>query len=495
MRTLFFALVPCAAALAQEAPKDFAIGDEQSTTQHRATIGGEEVAFTATAGYLTIPSYDGKPRASMFHIAYTKDGVEDRSQRPVTFAFNGGPGSSSVWLHMGALGPVRVVMGPEGEPLAPPHRYTANEWSWLDLTDLVFIDPISTGYSRPADGQDAAQFHGLEGDLDAVAEFIRLWTTRHQRWGSPKFLAGESYGTTRAAAIADLLQDSHGMEFNGIVLISPVLDFQTLRFNEGNDTPYWLYLPTYCATAWYHKQLAPELQGDLRATLDAAERFATGDYLLALARGDALPDEERRRIAAELARFTGLDEEYILNSRLRPRIFNFTKELLRHRGTTVGRLDSRYTGLDGDGVGDSTEYDPSYAAILGVYTACLNDYMRGPLNYKNDHPYEILTGRVHPWSYRSFEGSYVNVAPRLRDAMSKNRALHVLFCSGYYDLATPHFAVQYTAEHLGLDPSLRGNIHKAFYESGHMMYVRLADLEKLKSDVTSFYRTALRARR
>ncbi len=492
MRSVMLGMVPAALVSAQGPPTDFAPGDARSETAHSISIAGEDVAYTATAGYLTIPSYDGKPKARMFHIAYVKDGVEDRSTRPVTFAFNGGPGSSSVWLHMGALGPARVVMGPEGEVPPPPYRYVENEWSWLDLTDLVFVDPVSTGYSRPAEGQEAGQFHGLDGDLEAMGEFVRLWTTRHQRWASPKFLAGESYGTTRAAGLVDLMQDTHGMFFNGLVLISPVLDFQTLRFNEGNDTPYWLYLPTYCATAWYHKQLEGELAGDLRRTLDAAERFAAGDYLLALAKGDALGDEDKRRIAREVARFTGLREDYVLDARLRPRIFNFTKELLRHRGVTVGRLDSRYTGLDGDGTGSSPEYDPSYSAIQGVYTATLNEYMRRDLAYENDHPYEILTGRVHPWSYRSFEGSYVNVGPRLRRAMSKNASLHVLFCSGYYDLATPHFAMVYTVEHLGLDVSRRGNVHRAFYESGHMMYVREADLVKLKEDAAAFYRAALR---
>lgn len=470
------------------------VKEDVSVTHHQANIDGQTFAYTATAGYMSLPDYEGKPRASLFFVAYTKDGVADVSSRPITFAFNGGPGSSSVWLHLGALGPMRVIMGPEGMAPPPPYTLAPNESSWLDLTDLVFIDPVSTGYSRPAEGQQANQFHGLDEDVRAVAEFIRVHATRHQRWASPKFLAGESYGTTRAAHLSGYLQDTYGMYLNGLVLVSTVLNFQTIRFDVGNDTPFWLYLPTYTATAFYHKKLAPDLQADLRKTLDQAEAFASGEYLLALAKGDELSPAERGAIAEKVSRFTGLSRAYVEQSGLRINISNFTKELLRDQGRTVGRLDSRFKGIDRLGVGASPDFDPSMSAITGPYTATLYEYVRGPLNYQNDLVYEILTGRVNPWSYGSYENRYANVGETLRSAMSKNTNLRVLFASGYYDLATPYFASDYTMTHLGLDPSLRANISATYYESGHMMYIREADLKKLKGDVREFYRAAAPAK-
>ncbi|MCL4742154.1 MAG: hypothetical protein KJZ54_08120 [Phycisphaerales bacterium] len=462
-----------------------------SVTKHTVTIGGREIEYTAAAGYMELPNYEGKPRANIFYVAYTLDGI-DPAERPVTFTFNGGPGSSSVWLHMGALGPRRIDMGVEGFDQSPPFRVVPNEHSWLDLTDLVFIDPVSTGYSRPVEGQDAKQFHGLEEDLSSVGDFIRLWTTRHERWLSPKFLAGESYGTTRAAGLSAYLQDTHGMYLNGLLLISSVLNFQTIRFGEGNDDPYWLFLPTYTATAWYHNRLDADLQRDLSAALAEVERWASTDYLLALAKGDALTPDERRETVRRLARYTGLSERFVELSGLRIDIFRFTKELLRDEGRTVGRLDSRFKGMDRDGTSAGFDYDPSMTAITGPYTAGLNDYVRRELGYRNDLPYEILTGRVHPWSYRTSENRYVNVATRLRDAMHKNPALMVFVASGYYDLATPYFATDNTLARLGVNASLRGNIRVAYYQSGHMMYIREDDLAKLKRDVAPFYTEAAR---
>ncbi|MBK7405314.1 MAG: peptidase S10 [Phycisphaerales bacterium] len=443
---------------------------------------------------MQLPDYQGKPRANVFFVAYTRDGLDDASTRPITFAYNGGPGSSSVWLHLGALGPRRVDMGPEGFPPKPPYRLLENDQSWLDLTDLVFIDPVGTGYSRPVEGQDDNQFHGLEEDISSVGDFIRLWTTRNQRWPSPKFLAGESYGTTRNAGLANYLQENHGMYISGIVMISTVLNFQTLEFDQGNDTAYWLFLPTYAATAWYHKALDPDLQAmPLEKFLHEVEAFACGDYLLALARGDRLSTDERREIAARVARYTGLSTEYVEQSDLRLKIFRYTKELLRGRDLSVGRLDSRITGVDADQAGAGSEFDPSMSAISGPYTALLNEYVRSDLGYTNDAPYEILTGRVHPWNYSGATNSYVNVAPRLRDAMLHNRNLRVLFASGYYDLATPYFATEYTIAHLGVDPALRGNLREAHFEAGHMMYIREADLRALKQAVAAFYRETLEA--
>jgi carboxypeptidase C (cathepsin A) len=400
---------------------------------------------------------------------------------------------------MGALGPRRVPMN-DGEDRpdepsipTPPYRIVDNEYSWLDMTDLVFIDPVTTGYSRPSEGENANQFHGLDEDIRWVGDFIRLYTTKQQRWGSPKFLAGESYGTTRAAGLSGYLQDTHGMNLSGIVLISSVLNFGTISFDDGNDTPYWLFLPTYTATAWYHHRLAPELQKELAGTLKEARAWAGGEYLRALAQGDSLSGGDRDRVAEKLSRFTGLSKEFCLRSNLRINIQYFCKELLRDRGRTVGRLDSRFSGIDEVGVSATPDYDPSYAAIQGPYTAAINRYVRGELNYENDLSYEILTGRVQPWNYGSARNRYANVAETLRSALSKNRDLRVLVACGYYDLATPFFAAEYTVDHLGLDPSLREHVSKAYYECGHMMYIRDADLAKLKHDVAEFYKNALPA--
>jgi len=465
--------------------------DRVSVTRHAVVIDGVEHRYTATAGYMTLPDYEGEPRADVFFVAYTLDGVEDPSERPLTFSFNGGPGSSSVWLHMGTLGPKRVDMGPEGLDDTPPFTLSENPHSWLDLTDMVFIDPVSTGYSRPVDDVSAKEFHGLREDISSVGDFIRLWTTRHERWASPKFLIGESYGTTRAAGLSGYLQDTHGMFLTGISLVSPVLNFQTIRFNVGNDQPFWLFLPTYTATAYYHGMLDADLSRDLERTLDEVRRWAQTDYLVALAKGDRLQGPERERIATTLARYTGLSREYVQDADLRINIFGFTKELLRDRGRTVGRLDSRFTGFDRLDTGDSFEYDPSYSAILGTYGAAINDYLRRELGYESDHPYEILTGRVRPWSYSRDENRYVNVAETLRSAMSRNPSLEVFVACGYYDLATPFFAAEYTVDHLGLAEPLRDNVMLRYYHAGHMMYLREADLAKLKGDAREFYESAL----
>jgi carboxypeptidase C (cathepsin A) len=388
------------------------------------------------------------------------------------------------------------MMDDEGMPLPPPYRLLDNEYSWLDLTDLVFIDPVSTGFSRPIEGQDANQFHGLSEDISSVADFIRLYVARNKRWPSPKFLAGESYGTTRAAGLSGYLQDQFGMYLNGIVLISPVLDFGAIDFGPNNETPYWTFLPTYAATAWYHGKIAPDLRGagtpeDFQRFLREVESWASGGYLVALAAGDRLSAEQRETTAQRLADYTGLSKQFVLDSNLRIEIFQFTKELLRTERKTVGRLDSRFTGIDAAATGTGPEYDPSYAAILGVYAATINDYLRRDLGYENDLLYEILTGRVHPWNFNQFVNGYVTVADTLRGAMCRNRDLKVFYASGRYDLATPYFAMDYQAAHMNLDPSLRGNITSDYFDAGHMMYVRLADLKKLKADIEAFYANAI----
>jgi len=478
---------------AAEKEKDKKPPEEKiSTTRHTITLDGQKIAYTATAGNLVLKDDEGKPKASVFFVAYTRDGVKDPAERPVTFSFNGGPGAASLWVHLGAFGPKRVERTEEGMGLPPPGRLIDNEYSILDLTDLVFIDPVSTGFSRPAPGEDPKQFHGVRQDIEWVAEFVRLWVTRNERWASPKLVAGESYGTTRAAGLAQHLNDRYGMMLNGVVMISSVLNWQNQEFNVGNDMAYILILPTYAATAWYHKKLPPELSGDLRKTLDEVEAFALGDYASALMQGDRLPAERRREIAARLARYTGLSQDYVERTNLRVEIFRFTKELLRDQGKTVGRLDSRFTGSDMDAAGEFPEFDPSSASLDGPYAAAINDYLRRELGVKEDLIYERLSRKVWPWSWEGFENRYVNVAEPLRQAMNKNPDLKVLFTCGYYDLATPYFDSVYTADHLGLPESLRGNVGITWYESGHMMYIREADHAKLKKDIAAFLKEAVR---
>ena len=481
-----------------EAPRDQVV-----QTRHSVVIGAVEIAYTVTAGTLVLGEETEKkgeqagesegvtPRAAVFFVAYTRDDAADRAARPVTFSFNGGPGSSSVWLHLGVLGPRRAAMNDDGGLPPPPYRLVDNAYSLLDVTDLVFIDPVTTGYSRALAGQKAKDFHDFKKDIESVGDFIRLYTTRYHRWRSPKFLIGESYGTTRAAGLSGYLQDRHALYLNGIMLVSSILNFQTARFAPGNDLPPLLFLPTYTATAWFHKCLEPELQSDLRATLAAVEAFAAGDYAAALFKGDALPAKERAVVVTQLARFTGLSRDYIEQTNLRIEIHRFTKELLRDQRRTVGRLDSRLLGVDRDSAGERAEFDPSLANITGPYAGTFNDYVRTELNFESDLPYEILTPRVQPWSYVEHQNQYVNVAETLRHAMSTNPWLKVFVGSGFYDLATPYFATRYTFDHLELDERLRPNISMAYYEAGHMMYVHLPSLVQLKTDLAAFIAGAL----
>ncbi len=481
--------------------------DQLSETRHTVEIDGQSVNYVARAGTLVLKeeaesedkTAEGeKPKASIFFVSYTKvcdaDTEEPASvnNRPITFSFNGGPGSSSVWLHLGLLGPRRVrVTDTSDQPLPPPYKLEDNLHSLLDVTDLVFIDPVSTGFSRAVEGEKASRFHDFKKDIEAVGEFIRLYATRFQRWSSPKFLIGESYGTTRAAGLSGYLQDRHGLYLNGIMLISTVLDFQTIIFTPGNDLPHILFLPTFTATAWYHRKLAEDLQRDLFACLAEVEAFALGDYALAMIQGDSLPDDAREKIADKIAHYTGLSRKYVERTNLRIRIDRFVKELLRDECRTVGRLDTRFTGIDRDAAGEHYEYDPSYAIIQGAYTATLNDYVRAELGFESDLPYEILTDRVRPWSYEEHQNQYVNVAETLRQAMSKNPFLRVFVANGYYDLATPYLATRYTFDHMQLDKSLRENVSMKHYEAGHMMYIHEGSLAMLKRDLAAFIGSAV----
>ena len=462
--------------------------DQLSTTQHSVTIGQQEIHYTVTAGTIVLKEEqekdsksDGeKAKASVFFVAYTLDNVGDTAKRPITFSFNGGPGSSSVWLHLGVLGPRRVETDQQGNLLQPPYQLVENQYSILDQTD----------FSRVVQGEEAKQFHGFRKDIESIGDFIRLYTTRYQRWTSPKFLIGESYGTTRAAGLSGYLQERHGLYLNGIMLISSVLDFKTIRFMNGNDLPYILYLPSFTATAWYYNLLDEELQADLYQTLREVEEFAVGEYTVALMKGTDLLEDERQEVIRKLTRYTGLPIDYIGRTDLRVNIMRFCKELLRNQGKTVGRFDSRFTGLDRDSVGERFEYDPSYTNILGPYTATLNDYLRSQLEFESDLAYEILTDRVHPWNYDTHQNQYVNVTDTLRKAMTTNPYLKVFVASGYYDLATPYMATRYTFNHLGLDKSLQQNVSMSFYEAGHMMYVHQQSLIQLKEDLEGFIQLA-----
>lgn len=460
-----------------------------SVTRHNVVLkGGKNLAYTATSGYMLLESEDQKERARIFFTAYTKDGETDITKRPITYTFNGGPGSSSVWLHMGALGPKRILMAENGASLAPPYQTVDNEYTWLEFTDLVFIDPVMTGFSRPAEGVDKKEFTGYREDIESVGQFIHLYTTRYGRWASPKYLAGESYGTTRAAGLSAHLISRYGMFLNGISLISQITNFQTARFEKGNDLPYILFLPTYASTAWYHKKLNPKYN-NLESLLKEVRDFAYGDYNLALTKGDKITEQEKNTIAEKLAAYTGLSKDYILRTRLRIDIHRFTKELRRDEGITVGRLDSRFTALDYDDAGERYEFDPSYdATIYGPYTAALYDHLKKNLKVDIDMPYEILTGRVQPWNYSNVQNQYLNVSENLRQAMVKNPFMKVWISNGYYDLATPFFASEYTIDHMMLPSDLKSNISMTYYQAGHMMYIEQKSLIDFTNDARTFYK-------
>lgn len=468
--------------------------DDLVTTTHTMTVRRRKLAYTATTGrvvlrkeVLTDGKFDGHlAKAEVFLTSYTLDGA-DPASRPVTFAFNGGPGSSSVWLHLGLLGPRRVASGDVDDLATPPYGLVDNAETLLAHSDLVFIDPVSTGYSRPITGEKPGEYHGFTGDIESVGEVIRLWTTRHGRWLSPKFLAGESYGTLRAAGLAAHLQNRYGMYLNGLMLISCALDFGSLDFTEGNDLPYVLYLPTYAAVAHYHGLHGKRPLADVLAE---AEEFAERDYPWALSRGARLTSEQRASIVDKLASLTGLSADYVDRVNLRMEHVRFFTELLRHRKQVVGRLDGRFAGWDIDYGRENFSEDPSYSAILGPYTAAVNHYLRTELEYANDLPYEILTGNVHPWSFKEFENAPVTVADKLGIALRANPHLKLHVSFGYYDGATPYYAAEHVLAHLAIPDELRDNIVTAYYEAGHMMYVHEPSRLRQSKDLADFLRAA-----
>lgn len=433
---------------------------------------------------MPIKNRDGETEARLFFMAYTLD--DARGRRPLTFSFNGGPGSSSVWLHLGAIGPKRVPMNADGTMTAPPYSLEDNQYTWLTQTDLVFIDPVGTGYSRAARPDLAAKFLGLQGDIESVGEFIRLYLSRYERWTSPLFLAGESYGTTRASALSGYLID-RGIAFNGIMLISTIMNFGTTAFAPGNDLAYSLFLPSYAATAWYHKRLPADLQSrPLPEVVSEVEAWATNEYTAALQRGDRLTASQRQEVASRLARYTGLDQRFIDDANLRVNLNLFRKELLRSEKRSIGRLDSRFKGYDSSYATDSPEYDASEAAIRPPYTSTLNDYVRRELGYKSDLEYYILGGGfTSPWNWGT-NNNYVDTSVALRNALAKNPYLKIFVACGYYDMATPFSAAEYTIHHISLDPGILRNITTGYYEAGHMMYIDDKSHVRLRADISKF---------
>ena len=483
---------PAAPTAPQSAAPPAPLVDEPPViTKHELKLADKTLKYTVTTGKLPIKNQvSGETEAQLFFMAYTLDDAADKAKRPLTFSFNGGPGSASVWLHLGALGPKRVKMQDDGMMPAPPYELVPNEQTWLDATDLVFIDPVGTGYSRAARPDLAAKFLSLNGDLDSVGEFIRLYLSRAERWMSPLFMVGESYGTTRAAGLSGLLFE-RGIAFNGVMLISTIMNFQTARFADGNDLPLQLILPSYTATAWYHKKLPADLQRKpLREVLNEAERWTTNDYSVALAKGDKLAGVERQKVIDQMARYTGLSKTFLEQNHLRVELNKFNKELLRDQKRSTGRLDSRFTGIDARPAGDSPDFDPSMTAIRPPYTAAMNHYVRSELGYKNDATYYILGGGfTSPWNMNA-ENTYADTSIALRSAFNKNPFMKLFIAYGYYDMATPYFAAEYTFDHMNLDPSHKGNIKSAYYEAGHMMYIDVKSLAALKKDVAAFIQSA-----
>ena len=460
-------------------------------THHQISMNGRVLRYTATAGRLPIKREDGKIEAEMFFVAYTLDG-QDAGRRPLTFAFNGGPGSASVWLHMGALGPKRVMLTSEGFMPPAPYRMEDNQSTLLDRSDLVLVDAIGTGFSRAADLETSKKFWGVKGDIEAYGEFIRMFLTRYDRWTSPLFMLGESYGTTRAAGVAGYLADK-GIAFSGITLLSTVLNFQTVENTKTNDQAYIFLIPTYTMTAAYHHKLAPELTQDLIKSRQEAERWASNEYAQALSKGDALTPQERETTIEQMARYTGLSKTFLDQADLRVDVPKFTHNLLLDQKLRVGRLDTRFTGPDPQGLLDTTFYDPTSSAIVPPYTAVFNNYVRNELGYKSDMPYYVFASEAGfgKWEWGNAIEGFPDTASALRSAMAKDPYLKVLVMEGYYDLATPYYAATYTMEHLNLAPALRKNISFATYDCGHMVYLRPDMLAKMKRDQTAFMEQAL----
>jgi carboxypeptidase C (cathepsin A) len=470
--------------------------EESSVTDHTVRVGGQAIPYKATAATILLKNEKDEPTALIYYTAYTRSDVKDLSQRPLAFVYNGGPGSASLWLHMGSFGPKRVaITDAEASPPAP-YKLNDNPYCLLDKTDLVFIDPVGTGFSHAVGKAQDKDFWGVDEDVKSLAQFINAFVNRNDRWNSPKFLIGESYGTFRSAALSNYLQSTDGMYFNGIVLISSVLDLGTISFNPGEDMPYIFYLPSYAATAWYHKTLK-DRPAEMKPFAEEARTFALTEYASALMKGSRLTTAEKADMAKKLSRFTGLSEDYILRADLRVALPQFMKELQRSRGLTTGRLDARFSGFSYDLLGEYAEFDPQDTSITGPFTAVWNNYVRTELKFGQDKVYHSASNQANQqWNWKhnagenfGFPGS-PNTEGDLIQAMLTNPHLKIEIENGYYDLATPFFATEFTVEHLGLPEKLQKNITLQYYDAGHMMYVREEDLAKLKSNVANFIEAA-----
>ncbi len=492
------ALGSSAPALAASAPSstDVPIPRETSTvTEHALRLNGHRLAYRATAGNLLLRDEKGEPDASVFYVAYTAANRDDGLPRPVTFLFNGGPGAASVFLLMGSFGPKRVhTSSPSATPPAP-YVLTDNPDALLDKTDLVFVDAVGTGFSKPVGHGDSKRFWGVDGDLDAFVQFIDRYLTVNDRWNSPKFLIGESYGTARAAMLAYRL-GQHEISLNGVVLLSSVLN--SGMHAPGLDLMYVRYLPSYAAAAWYHDKLGPSKPADLPAFLNEVRDFAAGPYAAALQKGDALTDAERDAVAARLARYTGLDAQYIVRARLRISPSHFRKQLLLGQARSLGRYDSRFEGIEYDDDSSSPDYDASEKYITSAFSAAFHEHLIQDLHYASDTPYRVFNGHVldaWDWKHRAWWGETLSVpyaAADLAEAMRQNPQLKVLSANGYFDLATPFFATEYDLAHMGLEPSLRKNVRITYYETGHMIYLDDSALHALTGDLDRFYDSATR---
>ena len=461
-----------------------------SVTSHTIQLNGKPLKYTATAGYMLLRDESGRPRARVFLTTYTKDGVKDKSRRPITFAYNGGPGSSSMMLHIGALGPRVVLLDDEGVPPPGPYRLVDNEYSILDVSDVVMVDPVSTGYSRAVEGVNPKEFHGYKEDIEYLGEIIQLYIARNELWASPKFVIGESYGVPRAVGLAEYLQrDTQSMYLKGLILVSITtsgLNPYTRSFQPGNDLAFILAMPTYTAIAWFHKKLPSDLQGrNLRDVLDEAEQFALEDYNLALMKGNKLPADKKSEIINQLARYTGLSPKYIEQANMRIHNGRFEKELLRDEHQIVGSIDARFKGKDSDSAGERFESDPAHSAISGAFAAMINHYFRTELKYENDMNYE-LRGKVRPWD----RPRNLNSAEILRKVMRKNQSLKVYIANGYYDIRS-YFADEYAVSHLDLNSDFTGRIKISYYESGHMMYIHKPSHAKFKAEIAEFIESAI----
>jgi carboxypeptidase C (cathepsin A) len=481
-----------AAAPGESAPP----GETRSVTHGSVTVEGHRIDYTATAGTLILRNAHGKPTGGMFYVAYAKDGVKDEGTRPVTFFYNGGPGAASLWLHMGAFGPRRVVTNDHTHTPAAPYETVSNEYSLLDVTDEVFIDAMGTGYSRII-GKDEGgvgepkDFYGIDADIASFAQFIKRYDSENDRWNSPKYIYGESYGTLRSAGLVDYMGERDSTDINGVILQSTVLTHLTNRFWPDNDVPYEVFLPSYAATAWYHHRL-PNQPSALQPFLQQVEQFALTDYASALNAGNALSADRRNAVAEKLHEYTGLGTAFIKKANLRVTDQEFFHQLLADQDETVGRLDSRFTGPSLDPLSQGGMYDPQSTAISSAYAAAFNAYVHETLKFASDRVY-LLEGNVRPWSLihvdpltRRPQDGFATVAVDLAQAMKRNPDLQILAQNGYYDLATPYFGTVYIMNHLNIPPELRSHIHMEFYDSGHMIYVHDPALKKLHDTTAAF---------